>query len=214
MSENVNDHLILGSLLKEKRPKTKFTSDEDNMILKLVEIYGDENWALIASKMKGRSTRQCRERYRNYLSPTVNNSPWTSDEDTLLYKRYERFGPKWKLIADGFNNRTDINIKNRWLLLERHRKRSFVSSDCSSEAEPVYPVSNSRAERSERIVRSQANSSNDVVVMAQVEDVPVKIVENVQTSNWIEPVSLASFGNDFDDLASSDANEYFASIFS
>ena len=101
--------------------KSKFTSEEDRQILDLVSKFGSENWALIASKIKGRSTRQCRERYMNYLCPSVNNSPWTDAEDKLLAEKYTLFGPHWKVIADFFPNRTDINVKNRWLRLERHR---------------------------------------------------------------------------------------------
>lgn len=99
--------------------------------MQLVQHFGDENWALIASKVKGRSTRQCRERYKNYLSPSINNSPWTQEEEELLYEKYSIYGPKWKLIADFFKNRTDINIKNHWLKLERQKKKGCKDIETS-----------------------------------------------------------------------------------
>lgn len=97
----------------KRHPKSKFSDDEDIKLLELVEKYG-ENWSQIASEMDGRNVRQCRERWRNYLSPDVANRPWTEEEDKLLDEKYAQFGPKWKHIASFFAKRTDINIKSRW----------------------------------------------------------------------------------------------------
>lgn len=36
---------------------------EDEMVVKLVEKYGPKRWSLIASQLKGRIGKQCRERY-------------------------------------------------------------------------------------------------------------------------------------------------------
>ena len=104
-------------------PKDKFTSEEDNLLVELVSQIGEDNWALISSKINGRNTRQCRERWNKYLSPKVNTSAWTIEEDNLLYSKYNEFGAKWKQIAKYFIQRTDINVKNRFLKLERHRKK-------------------------------------------------------------------------------------------
>lgn len=116
-----------GQLLMPQKThsKSKFTATEDQQILELVSKHGDQNWALIASKIKGRSTRQCRERYMNYLCPSVNNTPWTPQEDELLMEKRKELGSHWKAIADFFPNRTDINVKNRWLKLDRHRKKEI-----------------------------------------------------------------------------------------
>ena len=45
-----------------------------------------EDWTRIASKLKDylgmerRTGKQCRERWYNHLSPTVNKQPWTQQE--------------------------------------------------------------------------------------------------------------------------------------
>ena len=49
--------------------RIKFSHDEDQKLIKLVESYGQKNWGLIANEMPGRSQRQCRERWLNNLSP-------------------------------------------------------------------------------------------------------------------------------------------------
>ncbi len=40
---------------------------EDEMVVKLVEKYGPKRWSLIASQLKGRIGKQCRERYASFL---------------------------------------------------------------------------------------------------------------------------------------------------
>ena len=102
-----------------KRVKAKFTKDEDDKLKKLVNEYGDQDWKLIASFFGDRSRRQCRERWSKFLSPFLNRSPWTSEEDTLLMQLYSQIGPKWTLISRSFKNRTDINIKTRYITLTR-----------------------------------------------------------------------------------------------
>ena len=110
---------------KRKHPKDKFSKDEDEKLLQLIKENGIEDWSRISKQMNGRNTRQCRERWNKYLSPHLNTNPWTEDEDDLLNKKYNEIGPSWKIIATFFQNRTDINVKNRWLKLERHRKKEI-----------------------------------------------------------------------------------------
>ena len=38
-------------------------SQEDSLIIKLVEKFGTRKWSLIANHLNGRSGKQCRERY-------------------------------------------------------------------------------------------------------------------------------------------------------
>lgn len=110
--------------------KSKFSPEEDIHLVELVKIYGDSDWNKIALMMPGRNTRQCRERWRHYLTPEVTNAPFTPEEDSLLILKYAELGSKWKLMATFFKGRTDIAIKNRWLLLNRReqRKKSFVEA--------------------------------------------------------------------------------------
>lgn len=101
---------------KEKKiPQRKLFSPEEDAFLKfLVMQYGTKDFKKIASFIPGRTPRQVRERYKNYLSPEINNGPWSRDEDALLKAKYEELGPKWSKIAEFFPHRSDINVKNRW----------------------------------------------------------------------------------------------------
>ena len=108
---------------KKTHPRVKFTQSEDELLKKLVESLGANDWQSISRQIPGRNARQCRDRWQNYLSPEVVNGPWTQDEEELLVKKYEELGPSWKQIATFFPTRTDINIKSRWHLRERRLKK-------------------------------------------------------------------------------------------
>jgi hypothetical protein len=105
-------------------PNNKFSPDEDARLLGLVGTYGKANWTHIATMMENRNPRQCRERYANYLNPALRQDVWTPDEDRLLAQKYREFGSKWNKIAKFFINRSDIALRNRWQLIERHRTKT------------------------------------------------------------------------------------------
>lgn len=112
-----------GKCVKKTHPRMPFTSQEDELLSKLVKTYGTNNWQSISAQIPGRNARQCRDRWLNYLSPDVVNGPWTAEEEELLVEKYKEFGPSWKQIATFFPTRTDINIKSRWNLIKRRDQK-------------------------------------------------------------------------------------------
>ena len=103
-----------------KHCKHKFTPEEDERLSMLVKQFGETNWRKIADAMVTRNYRQCRERWKNYLAPNVCRDPWTAEEDRLLQDKYQELGSRWSLIAKFFPNRTDVSLKNRWVVLTSH----------------------------------------------------------------------------------------------
>jgi hypothetical protein len=65
-------------------PRLKFSIFEDMKLIQLVKKLGTKSWKKIAQEMGTRTTRQCRERYTNYLDPSINNIPWSRDDDEML----------------------------------------------------------------------------------------------------------------------------------
>lgn len=104
----------LTSLNMKKQTRKSFTPEEDIELIKLIQIYGANKWENIASFMPYRNARQCRERWKSFLSPTVINAPWTQAEDAYLKELYNNYGPKWAKITKYFVGRSDYNVKNRW----------------------------------------------------------------------------------------------------
>lgn len=105
-----------------KRSKRMFTAEEDQKLRELVETHGDHSWKIVASKVPGRTSRQCRERWRNYLSPLVKPLEWTPDEDKKLEELTELYSRNWSRIAKMFPFRTNTSVKNRWVKLQRHKR--------------------------------------------------------------------------------------------
>jgi hypothetical protein len=119
--------------------KVKFTADEDQRLIDLVDALGQKNWIEIAANLGGRNARQCRERFTNYLDPNLRRDEWTADEDRLLERKFAEFGPKWNKIAKFFVNRSDNALRNRWMLIARHqvRDRGLVAV---RRRKPVLPI--------------------------------------------------------------------------
>lgn len=112
--QNKQNNDILGEKTGNvKKSKQFFTTEEDDMLKKLVKHFGTKNWFTISLFMKDRSAKQCRDRYINYLTPGVFQGEWTKEEDKLLLKLYNEFGPKWSLIKNKMPNRSSNAIKNR-----------------------------------------------------------------------------------------------------
>ncbi|KAK8833814.1 hypothetical protein M9Y10_039553 [Tritrichomonas musculus] len=96
------------------RRRMKFLPEEDEKLRELVAKYG-KSWNDIAKHLPGRNVRQCRERWKHYLSSDRAKSPWSNEEDLLLFQKFMELGPKWTKIAKFFDDRTDIQIKTRWM---------------------------------------------------------------------------------------------------
>jgi hypothetical protein len=96
-----------------------FTAIEDQVLEAHIKKFGTTSWELIARALPGRAPRQCRERWFTYLSPDVNRSPWSAEEDGLLFDLMQVHGQKWGIIVEWFCNRTQNNIKNRWNTVRR-----------------------------------------------------------------------------------------------
>ena len=107
------------STLHKPHPKMKFTPEEDEKLQELINQYGIKDWSIISNLMKTRNPRQCRERWVNYLSPIVNLSPFSIEEDFVLLKKYGEIGPKLVQISKFMNNRSDTSVKSRFLVLKR-----------------------------------------------------------------------------------------------
>lgn len=97
------------------RCRKKFLPEEDHRLRELVQKYGTNAWESVASEMPDRNVRQCRERWKHYLSSEQMNTPWTPEEDRILFEKIQELGPKWTKLTQYFNGRTDIQIKTRWM---------------------------------------------------------------------------------------------------
>ncbi|EAY13648.1 Myb-like DNA-binding domain containing protein [Trichomonas vaginalis G3] len=103
----------------KSHPKSKFTPEEDIKLNRIVQSMKTIDWNSVSNKMGNRNPRQCKDRWTKYLCPNINMKKFTLQEDIDLLELYDQFGPKWVLISKCFNNRSDVAIKSRFMVLKR-----------------------------------------------------------------------------------------------
>jgi hypothetical protein len=102
----------------------RFTKEEDDELSRLDSIHGDHDWLRVALAMPGRNPRQCRDRYRNYLSRPSATRPWSLAEEDLLRRKFLDLGSNWHEIAKWFEGRSNIDLKNHWASIRNRDGRA------------------------------------------------------------------------------------------
>jgi hypothetical protein len=92
----------------------KFTAEEDAAIMSARESDLPEDRSLIANRLPGRTAKQCRRHWENFLSPEINSEPWTPEEDLLLLEKINEMGRKWTAMKHFFNGRSAVALEKRW----------------------------------------------------------------------------------------------------
>ena len=105
---------------KMKRVRDYFSIEEDEALKILHQTFGN-NWVKISENLQTKTPRQCKDRWLLYLAPGRNNTPFTPEEIFRLEKLVAKYGHQWRVFSCCFN-RTEVQIKNMWRVLERKKK--------------------------------------------------------------------------------------------
>ena len=94
--------------------RKRFTEEEDKKLKYVIQTLGIHNWSEVSKHLPGRTGRQCRDRYNNYLFKDITFRPWTEEEDAIILAKYLIYGNHWSKISTFLVGRSGNNVKNRW----------------------------------------------------------------------------------------------------
>jgi hypothetical protein len=118
---------------KRESVRRKFSREEDDKIRNLVLQFGDRDWESVGKGLPGRTPRQCRHRYNNYLADAHQYLAWTDAEEDLILTKFREIGPKWVRISSSLPGRTGNDVKNRW---HKHiAKRAFENQQLEEDSQ-------------------------------------------------------------------------------
>lgn len=98
------------------KPKNRmWNSKEDELLRNLVQKYGGKNWKAIAEFFPEKTEIQCLHRWEKVLNPAIVKGPWTAEEDEIVVKLVQTYGPHhWSIIASQLPGRIGKQCRERW----------------------------------------------------------------------------------------------------
>jgi hypothetical protein len=99
--------------------KGQWSEEEDTFVLKVIAVSPVQpftQWKDLAALLPGRSGKQIRDRWINYLNPSINHLPFSQEDDLKLWHGHRELGKRWAEIGEKIFNstRSENHIKNRW----------------------------------------------------------------------------------------------------
>lgn len=194
-NDNDDDYQINNSESDKNHPKklyrVHFTKTEDERIMELVERFGKKNWALISSFMNGRTAKQCRDRYCNYLIPGFFQGEWSKEEDELLLKLYKENGSKWSVIKNHFPKRSSNSLKNRWYYFLRKEIKSMSEKNNDEVEEEKNKNENEKAEKNFLPNYEENSNENNLLIENENKDDKNESIDNdFKINDVIESINI------------------------
>lgn len=147
---------------REVVKKEKWTPEQDKRLIDSIRKHGLESWVVIAKDVRGRTGKQCRERWLSALNPSISKERFTKEEDNMILEMQREMGNKWTIIASYLSKgRTAIGTKNRynWLKNQQQKKKSEIKKTAppkkTMNEKPLPIVNESPAKLEATLVNNQ-----------------------------------------------------------
>lgn len=144
-SDESSDSEKFNSQSNSNSKRKFFTKEEDRLLTIAAMTFRQGCWNSIAQHVPGKTPKQCRDRWTNYLQPFLKFEPWTNQEDQLLVSLVNDKGTHWTKMKSYFPNRSTNSIKNRWYWLIKNQVKVIPASKLNnhfSNQIPYQPLSN------------------------------------------------------------------------
>jgi len=168
-----------------------FTEKEDELLKELVSKNGLYNWEKVAEEMKTRNARQCKERYLYYLDPTINNEPFTFDEDLLLLTLVREQGTRWSSLTERFVRRTQYSLKNRWMYLQRIIKKHCDNVPLQKAVEIIHELPQPKPKAKPILPPKQITKYEKIIILRPDKFTKENIMEilpiEIEPPNQVQP---------------------------
>jgi len=108
--------------------KGAWSASEDEVLKEAVAELGTE-WKEVSKRVYGRSAKQCRDRFKLKLDPSINHSPFSPEEEKQLLDLHQKLGRQWTKIAKLMPGRTENSVKSKFASLDRSRRREWTPEE-------------------------------------------------------------------------------------
>ena len=98
---------------------------EDEILKAAVMKYGLNQWPRISSLLVRKSSKQCKERWYNWLDPKLKKTEWTKEEEEQLISLVKMFPCQWKTIAPFLRRSAHQCIEHFQELLDKAENRQI-----------------------------------------------------------------------------------------
>lgn len=113
--EKVSTFISSISTSKNSKKSSRWTKEEDELLIALVEEFDGKSWKKISSFIKNRSPIQCLHRWTKILKPGLVKGPWTSEEDHILINWVKTHGQtEFHTCNNVIPGRTSKQCRERW----------------------------------------------------------------------------------------------------
>jgi hypothetical protein len=100
----------------QKRKRDFWTAEEDALLTKGREEFGDNNWMdIVNTLLPGRTGQQCFDRWEFALNPAVKRGKFSAEEDANLIAGQGEYGNRWvEMVTALMPGRTGPQCRQRW----------------------------------------------------------------------------------------------------
>jgi len=103
----------------KERKRKAWTEQEDNTIMSVVKNSTEipfRSWAMLAELLPGRDRGHVKYRWKNYLNPILDHSPFSREDNLALWEGRKKLGNQWTEISTQFfgSRRSGDQLYNFW----------------------------------------------------------------------------------------------------